>query len=237
MNILALVTARGGSKGLPGKNTRPFLGKPLINWSIEAALESTFVTRVVTTTDSEEIAAAARDAGSETPFLRPAELAQDDTPDLPVFDHALAWLATEEGYRPDIILHLRPTTPLRPPGLIDEGLRRLAADESADSVRAVCSPHNNPFKMWTIAEDDALRPLVDIGIPEPYNQPRQSLPAAYWQTGTFDACRADCILAKRSMTGDRILPLVIDPKLAVDIDDEFSFVFAELAFRRFMETA
>lgn len=234
-DILAVVTARGGSKGLPGKNIRPLLGKPLINWSIEASLEASLITRVIVTTDCEEIAAVASAAGAEVPFLRPAALAQDDTPDLPVFDHILDWLDREEGYRPGIVVHMRPTTPLRPAGLIDDGLRQLIADERADSVRAVCRPHNNPFKMWRIADDGAMRPLVDIGIAEPYNQPRQALPAAFWQTGTFDACRAACILDKRSMTGDRILPLEIDPQLAVDIDDEFSFMLAELAFQRFRD--
>lgn len=232
-NVLAVVTARGGSKGLPGKNILPFLGKPLISWSIESSLEAKLVNRVIVTTDSEEIAAIARASGAEVPFLRPSMLAQDETPDLPVFDHVLDWLDREEGYRPSILVHMRPTTPLRPAGLIDEGLRRLIADSHADSIRAVCRPHNNPFKMWRIAGDGAMQPLIDVGITEPYNQPRQVLPAAYWQTGTFDACRTSCILEKRSMTGDRILALEIDPQLAVDIDDEFSFMLAELAVQRF----
>jgi CMP-N-acetylneuraminic acid synthetase len=227
MEVLAVITARGGSKSIPGKNIIPFLGKPLIAWSVEAALAAESVTRVITTTDNAQIAAAAKAAGSEIPFIRPAELAQDETPDLPVFEHVLNWLLENESYSPDIVVHLRPTTPLRPPGLIDKGVRLLADDPAADSVRAVCKPMNNPFKMWRISADGSMRALQDCGIPEPYNQPRQKLPDAYWQTGTFDAFRPACILRKRSMTGERILPLVIDTGMAVDIDDDLSLRHAE----------
>jgi CMP-N-acetylneuraminic acid synthetase len=227
LEVLAVVTARGGSMSIPSKNIIPFLGKPLIAWSVESALAADSVTRVITTTDSQAIADAARAAGSEIPFTRPAALAQNDTLDLPVFEHALSWLANSEQYKPDIVVHLRPTTPLRPAGLIDEGVRLLAADPRADSIRAVCKPMNNPFKMWRIGDDGAMRPLVPLEIAEPYNLPRQMLPDAYWQTGTLDAFRPATVLEKRSMTGDRILPLIIDTGLAVDIDDELSLRHAE----------
>jgi CMP-N-acetylneuraminic acid synthetase len=232
MNVLAVVTARGGSKSIPGKNIISFLGKPLIAWSVEAALSSSRVNRVITTTDDEAIAEAARTAGSEIPFMRPAELAQDETLDLPVFEHALRWLVEHEGYEPDIVVHLRPTTPLRPDGLVDQGIDLLASDVRADSVRAVCKPMNNPFKMWKFLDDGSMSALFESGIDEPYNQPRQGLPDAYWQTGTFDAFRPSCVLEKHSMTGDRILPLLIDTDLAVDIDDELSLRHAEEVCRR-----
>src|SRR5512143_1686076 len=108
--VLALIPARGGSKGIPRKNIRPFAGHPLIAYSIAAGLQADLVTRVIVTTDDEEIAEVARGCGAETPFLRPAELAQDRTLDLPVFQHALQWLQQHEGYHPDILVHLRPTT-------------------------------------------------------------------------------------------------------------------------------
>jgi CMP-N-acetylneuraminic acid synthetase len=229
---LALVTARGGSKGLIGKNIRVFLGKPLIAWSIEAARAASSVERVIVTTDSEEIAAISREFGAETPFIRPSHLAEDSTPDLPVFEHALGWLDEREGYRPDIVVHLRPTAPLRPAGLVDDGVHLLANDRLADSVRAVCVPQNNPFKMWSIAADGALTPLISLDMPEPYNQPRQNLPPTYWQTGTLDVTRASTVLVKKSMTGDRILPLLIDSAIAMDIDDEPSWRLAESTFLR-----
>ena len=233
MEVLAVITARGGSKSIENKNIIPFLGKPLIAWSVEAALASRLTTRVITTTDDERIARAAREAGSEVPFMRPAQFAQDETPDLPVFEHALGWLRDHEAYEPDIVVHVRPTTPLRPAGLMDEGIAILAADPAADSVRAVCRPMNNPFKMWKLAADGAMVPLFDSGIAEAYNQPRQKLPDAYWQTGAFDAFRPACLWGKRSMTGSRILPLIIDSALSVDIDDELSLRHAEAVCRRF----
>jgi N-acylneuraminate cytidylyltransferase len=111
-------------------------------------------------------------------------------------------------------------------------VRALAADPAADSLRAVTVPANNPFKMWRIS-GGVLVPLVDSGIPEQYNQPRQALPPAYWQTGTLDVMRPATVLELHSMTGRRILPMVIDPELAVDIDDPVSLALAEDRCRRF----
>src|SRR5687767_10622517 len=102
--VLAIIPARGGSKGIPRKNIRLFAGYPLIAWSIAAAKRSELVTRVIVSTDDEEIAAVAREYGAETPFLRPIELAQDQSTDLPVFEHALKWLEDVEGYRPEVIV-------------------------------------------------------------------------------------------------------------------------------------
>jgi N-acylneuraminate cytidylyltransferase len=232
MNVLALVTARGGSKGIPRKNIVPFLGRPLIAWSIEAALGSETVTRVVVSTDDAEIASVSRAAGADVPFLRPADLAQDDTRDLPVFDHALRWLADHEGYRPDLVVHLRPTSPLRPSGLVDEGVRLLMADPQADSLRAVCLPTNNPYKMWLLDDEGPyMHSLVPTDIVEPYNQPRQALPTAYWQIGVLDVVRPRTILEKGSMSGKRILPMIVDSALAVDIDNPASLMRAEEACR------
>ncbi|MBI5351087.1 MAG: acylneuraminate cytidylyltransferase [Chloroflexi bacterium] len=218
--ILALIPARGGSKGIPRKNIRSFAGYPLIAWSIAAAKQADLVTRVIVSTDDEEIAAVAREWGAETPFLRPAEFAQDKTTDLPVFEHALQWLAENEGYKPEIVVQLRPTSPIRPLRMVDDAIRILLNHADADCVRGVVPAGQNPFKMWRFnGEGKPLNPLLEVeGIPEPYNAPRQILPAAYWQTGHIDAIRVSTITQKRSLTGDVIYPLVIDPKYTVDID-------------------
>ena len=215
--ILAVIPARGGSQGIPRKNIRPLAGQPLIAWSIAAAQRARLVNRVFTSTDDEEIAAIARSYGAEVPFLRPAEHAQSDTRDFPVFQHVVDWLERIEGYVPDIIVQLRPTSPLRPPGLIDKAIELLLADESADSVRSVTSPSQNPYKMWTVA-GNALKPLLSIELEEPYNAPRQSLPPTYWQTGHVDVFRTCTIRQKLSLTGDRILPVMVDSRYALDID-------------------
>ena len=150
--------------------------------------------------------------------MRPAQHAQDQTPDLPVFQHALEWLAEHEGYRPEIVVQLRPTSPLRRVWHIDQAVYRLIERPEADAVRTVCVPFQNPFKMWRIGSNGLMRPLMDTEFTEPYNMPRQALPEVYWQTGYVDAAWADTILEKKSMTGERILPLVIDPSEWIDID-------------------
>src|SRR5512145_1145659 len=168
--ILALIPARGGSKGIPRKNIRSFAGYPLIAWSIAAAKQSSLVTRVIVSTDDEEIAAVAHEWGAETPFLRPAELAQDKTTDLPVFEHALQWLEEHEGYRPEIVLQLRPTSPIRPKDMLDRSIRILLNHADADCVRGVVPAGQNPFKMWRFdGEEKPVRQLLEVdGIAEPY---------------------------------------------------------------------
>ena len=225
MEILAIVPARGGSKGLPGKNIVPFLGRPLIAWSVEAGLRSRLVDRVIVTTDSEEIAAAARAAGAEVPFMRPAELAEDHVRDLPVFEHALAWLRDHEAYVPDLVVQLRPTSPIRPDGLVDDAIQRLIDRPDADSLRAVCPSQYPPYKMWRI-EDDTLVPLLDSGVPEQHDAPRQALPVTYLQSGLLDVIRTATITEQASMSGTTIVPLVLDPTLDADIDDQRSLDWA-----------
>lgn len=225
--VLALIPARGGSKSIPRKNIRPFAGHPLIAYSIAAGLTAEMVTRVVVSTDDAEIAAIAREYGAEVPFLRPIELAQDDTPDLPVFQHALNWLAAEEGYRPDIVVHLRPTSPLRRTVHIDQAVLQLLEHPEADSIRSVIVPFQNPFKMWTISESGYLEPLLKVSYKEPYNLPRQSLPVVYWQTGYVDAAWRETILDKNSMTGELILAMIMGAEDWIDIDSPEDWQKAE----------
>jgi CMP-N-acetylneuraminic acid synthetase len=213
--ILALLPARGRSKGIPRKNIRDFAGYPLIAWSIAAAKQSELVKRTIVSTDDEEIAAVARSLGAETPFLRPAEFAQDVTTDLPVYEHALQWLAENENYRPDVVIQLRPTSPIRPRDCVDRAIEILLAHPDADCVRGVVPAGQNPHKMWRLpgGENAPMKNLLDVeGIAEPYNAPRQILPPVYWQTGHIDAIRSRTILEKKSMSGGVIYPLVIDPR-------------------------
>jgi N-acylneuraminate cytidylyltransferase len=231
LEVLAVVPARGGSKGLPRKNLRPFAGAPLVAWSIAAAWASRLVDRVLVTTDDPEIREAGLAWGAEAPFLRPATLALDDTPDLPVFRHALAWLEENEGYRPDLVVQLRPTSPLRAPDLVDRGVSSLVALPQADSVRAVCPAPQTPYKMWR-SEGPFLRPLLEDAGSEAFNRPRQSLPRVLWQTGQLDVAWRATIQERGSMTGDRILPLEVDPRLAADIDTPENWAAAEDLARR-----
>lgn len=218
MEVLAIIPARGGSKSIPRKNIRLFANHPLIAYSIAAGLAAATITRVIVSTDDEDIAEISLNYGAEIPFLRPAELAQDETPDLPVFQHALEWLETHELYTPDIVVQLRPTSPLRHTQHIDKAVLQLIEHPEADAVRTVCIPFQNPFKMWHIDSKGFMQPFVHIDVPEPYNLPRQSLPEIYWQTGYVDVVWSKTIKTKNSMTGDRILPLIIGSDEWIDID-------------------
>ncbi len=217
--ILSLVPARGGSKGIPRKNIRLFGGYPLIAFSLAAALQAETVSRVIVSTDDPEIAEVAQTFGAEVPFMRPAELAADRTADLPVFQHALNWLAERENYHPDIVIHMHATSPLRPKGLVDQAVRLLLEHPEAECIRSVVPPGQNPYKMWQIdPQSGCMLPLLVIpGIAEPYNTPRQQLPGVYLQTGHVNAIRPAAILGG-SMTGQVILPLFVDPRYEVDMD-------------------
>jgi N-acylneuraminate cytidylyltransferase len=226
--VVAIIPARGGSKTIPRKNIRPFAGHPLIAYSIAAALQAETVTRVLVSTDDEEIAEISRGYGAGTPFMRPAELAADRTTDLPVFQHALSWLAEHENYHPDIVVHLHPTSPVRPRGCLDRGIQLLLDHPEAECVRSVLEPFQSPYKMWRINEQTGrMIPLLTVpGITEPYNIPRQSLPVTYLQTGHANAIRPATVQAG-SMTGQIILPLIIDPQYEVDLDTLADWQFGE----------
>ncbi|GHB83394.1 acylneuraminate cytidylyltransferase family protein [Persicitalea jodogahamensis] len=228
-NILAIIPARGGSKGLPGKNILPLAGHPLIAYSIKAALDTPGISRVIVSTDSEEIADIALRYGAEVPFLRPAAYATDSSLDIDVFEHALTWLRENDNYSPDLVVQLRPTSPIRYIADIEACLAKLADDENADSLRIVTPSPLTPYKMWRIeSEDTPMQPLLTLdGVADPYNQPRQQLPTIYWQIGTLDVIRPRVVLEQKSMSGKKVLPYVVSRDQAIDIDDIFSFQRAE----------
>ncbi len=226
--IIAIIPARGNSKSIPRKNIRALAGHPLVAYSIKAALGAKQVSRVIVTTDDEEIAAIARSYGAETPFMRPAELALDETTDFPVFEHALNWLGAHENYHPDMVVQLRPTSPIFPKDLIDKAIAVLLDHADADSVRGVVPSSENPYKMWRIDDRGVMQPLLDVdGMKEPYNAPRQVLPDTYWQTGHIDVIRTETILKMRSLNGEVIYPVFIKPDYSVDIDTLLDWKHAE----------
>ena len=225
MQILAIIPARGGSKGLPGKNIRPLLNHPLIAYSILAAQQSTLVTRTIVTTDDDAIATVAKQYGAEVPFKRPTEFAQDLTTDFDTFTHALNWLKETENYIPDYVVQLRPTSPVRLTGMIDTCIQKMLNEPQADSLRIITPSPITPYKMWTMeSEDKPMLPLMPSpGIDEFYNQPRQILPQTYWQIGALDVIKTSVITTDKKMSGKMVLPYVLDNVFAVDIDDIASF--------------
>lgn len=230
--VLGLVLARGGSKSVPRKNIFLVLGKPLLAYTIQAALAARSITRLVVTTNDPEIGDIARRLGAEVPFLRPPELAEDETPDYPVVRHALEWLEAKDGYRPDLIVQLRPTSPLRTSLQLDEAVALLRAHPDADSVRGVCRPQQNPHKMWRMASDGLLHPLLAVpGVPEPFNAPRQTLPVVWWQNGYIDIFWRRTVFEQRSLTGAKVLGYVIDEPEHIDIDSLHDIRVLELILR------
>ena len=220
-SVLALIPARGGSKSVPRKNVLPIAGRPLIAYSIDQALQSAYVTRTIVSTDDEEIAEIASHAGAEVPFLRPPQLATDTATDLDVFRHALTWLRDVEAYTPDLVVHLRPTGPVRDVRKIDDAIEAMQENPAADSLRSVGLAEQTPYKMWKI-ESGLLKPVLEIpGVREAHSTPRQKLPPAYWQNGYVDIVRARTVLEKASMVGDVVLPFVVnEPVVELDYPDQ-----------------
>ena len=234
MEILAIIPARGGSKGIPKKNLYPLAGKPLIVWTIEAAKQSKAITRVVVVTDSEEIAAVAKAAGADIPLMEPAELAGDTGPDLPVFEHTLGWLKKHEGYEPDLVVHLWATSPYRDPSHIDEAIQLLIDNPDADAVRSVTQPSQTPFKMWRRDKGPYLAPILDEAFPDfyavqphPHTQPRQTLPEVLVQTGYLAVLRRPVITERHLMFGEKTLPFYHDPTTYTEFDSMKDLTHAE----------
>jgi CMP-N,N'-diacetyllegionaminic acid synthase len=211
--VMALIPARGGSKSVPRKNLLPVAGRPLIAYSIMHAKACPSITRIVVSTDDDEIAAVAKELGADVPFRRPADAASDTATDFQVFRHALNWLAEHEGYVPELVVHLRPTGPVREAALIQRAVQLMLQNPDADALRSVGTAEQTPYKMWRI-EGSFLRPLIELpGYPEAHSMPRQKLPAAYWQNGYVDIVRPRTIIELESMTGHVVLPFVVEGKI------------------------
>jgi len=211
--VVALIPARGGSKSVPRKNLLPVAGRPLIAYSILHAKACPSITRIVVSTDDDEIAEVARSYGAEVPFKRPAEAASDTATDFQVFHHALSWLAEHEAYRPELVVHLRPTGPVRETALIERAVRLMLDNPQADALRSVGTAEQTPYKMWRM-DGALLRPLIELpDHPEAHSMPRQKLPVAYWQNGYVDIVRPRTIIELESMTGRVVLPFVVEGKI------------------------
>ncbi len=222
MRILALIPARSGSKSVSHKNILPIAGIPMLAHSIRHAQQSATVTRIIVSTDSADYAKIAEEFGAECPFLRPAGISEDHSTDLEVFQHALDWLRVNEGYEPDLVVHLRPTHPVRNPADIDAMVNRLVARVDSDSIRSLSPAPHTPYKMWLKDDEDRLRPVASCGVPEAYNQPRQVLPEVFLQNASIDVIRTHTIVSKDSMTGEVILGYEMNHFFDIDTEDEFN---------------
>ncbi len=223
MNITAIIPARGGSKKIPRKNIKLFLGKPLIYYSIKQAQESKYINRIILTTDDEEIRQIGIKYGAEAPFIRPKEISGDLSTDLEFFQHYLQWTKENEPNKiPDILVQLRPTYPTRKVEIIDDCIKTMLDNMSYDCVRTAAEYNfKTPYKMYTL-ENNKLCPLFEEynGVKQPYNHCRQIFPQIYTANGYLEVIKTETILNKNSVSGDKIFPYIMDESCIEDIDTE-----------------
>ena len=232
LSVLGLITARGGSKSIPRKNVADLGGKPLIAWTIEAALASRGLSRVIVSTDDEEIAEVSRRWGAQVPFMRPPELARDDSSHMSVADHALRWLESREGIRSDYLMLLQPTSPLRTVEDI-QGAIQLACDKDGDGVVSVSEAHPHPFLMKRIADDSTLADFME-GVPQPGSTSirRQALPHAYGVNGAIYLTKRDVLLSERTFLPTCTYPYIMPKERSLEIDEPWDLDLVRLILER-----
>lgn len=217
--VVAIICARGGSKGFPRKNLARLGGRPLIAWTIEAARGATHVDRVVVSTDDEEIAVAARGHGADVPFQRPAELATDATPGTASLLHAVQWLEQHQAYAPELVAYLQPTSPFRTSDDIDAAIDQLHAMK-ADAIVSVSPAEKHPYWMKRVDEQGWMHDFIQVQ--EPIER-RQDLPPVYVLNGALYIVRRDVLLDTGSFYTERTAAYVMPPERSIDIDTAADF--------------
>ena len=227
MEVLGLITARGGSKGIARKNISPVGGKPLLAWTAEAALGSRRLGRTILSSDDHEIVDVARSYAIDAPFLRPAVLAEDDTPHIDVVIHALEWLSDQQDYRPDYVVLLQPTSPCRTSEDIDDAIE-FAARRNAAAVVGVVETKAHPFLTRRLESDSTLTEFVHCDVA--YAR-RQALTAAYAINGAIYVNRRESLYADRTFTPAATLGYVMPPERSLDVDSPWDACVADLVLR------
>lgn len=232
MKFLAIIPARGLSKGIPRKNVRLVAGKPLIAWTIGAALNAKGVDRVLVSTEDEEIAEVARQYGAEVPFLRPLELSQDETPTLPVLQNVVFELKNLENFVPDAVITLQPTSPLRTSEHIDDAIERFKADPLADSlVSCIEVPHIfHPLSVMKQSQHGYLENYIDNkeGVRVYRRQDKERVWAR--NGAAIYITRINCL--DKFIFGGNIIPFIMDNSASIDIDCENDLQEVEIIFRK-----
>jgi len=209
LSILAIIPARGGSKGIPRKNIKPLMGEPLVGWSIDAAKQASCIDRIIVSTEDEEVASVARGLGADIPFMRPAELAADETPSIYPVLHAIEQLPEY-----DWVLLLQPTSPLRTHADI-EAIWQLCQDRNSPSAVSVTEVGKHPYWMYQSDAAHRLEPFIK-GRPDVLR--RQDLPAAYALNGALYLARTDWLLEQENFIGPETLGYIMPSERSVDLD-------------------
>lgn len=220
--VVALIPARSGSKGVPGKNIRELGGHPLIEWSIAACLKSTLIERTIISTDSEQYAELARRMGADVPFIRPAEISGDNSRDFEFIDHAISWLEINDSL-PKYIVHIRPTTPLRDPRLIDQAINKFMNTPSSTALRSIHQMPESAYKTFEISQDGLLKRVgsesMELDIA---NDSRQSFPVTYVANGYIDVLSVEFIRRTGLIHGNRVEPYLTPITDEIDTEDDYS---------------
>lgn len=233
MNILFVVIARAGSKGLPGKNLKMIGGVPLISHILKTALfasEGYENATVLLSTDSLEIRKIAIESGIWVPFLRPAELAGDDIPSWPVVYHAVTYVENVRNQKVDLIVYLQPTAPLCRSEDIIRCIRALDDDLDAESAVAITEVEAHPFRMKRLLDDHRLINYIDQGFED--MRPRQQLPKVYRRAGSVYASRRKVVMDDKTLVGDPCIGVVVPRETAIDIDSEIDLELVRLLYER-----
>jgi len=225
VDSVAFIFARGGSKGLPGKNVRPLLGRPLIAWSVAHALSVSGIRRLIVSTDDPEIAQVAKEAGAEVPFIRPEELSRDDSPEWLAWRHALRWLEADEGKLPDAMVSIPATSPLRRPVDVENCLDSFASGD-ADIVVTVTDAHRNPWFNMVSIDSEGTAGLVIPPAPGTITR-RQDTPPVYDLTTVAYVARPQFVLSQLGIFAGRVKAVRVPPERAIDIDTLLDFRMAE----------
>ena len=229
--MIAIIPARSGSKGVPGKNIKLLGGIPLFAFSIIAAKMMPSVSRVIISTDSSEYAEIAKEYGAEVPFLRPNEISGDKSTDFDLFLHALNWFKDYENFIPEYLLHLRPTTPLRDPQIMEEAVKLFNENKNiATSLRSGHSASESPYKWFLKDDQNYFKGLRDDLTPEKVNLPRQSFPSVYIPDGYIDILKSSVILENRTLHGDKML--VFESPFCVEVDTKDDFEYLEFQIEK-----
>lgn len=224
MKVMAIIPARSGSKGVPGKNIRLLGGYPLIAYSIVLARLVSKIDRVLVSTDSEEIAGVAREFGAETPFLRPGDLARDDSTDLEFVNQAIDWMEKYEGLIPDYLIHLRPTTPLRTPQIVSNAIEMIIALPEATSLRSGHSAPESPYKWFQRNEAGYFQGLFKNDDNDIINGPRQQFPEIYIPDGYVDILKPDYIMKDRKLHGRKMIGFISPFCTEIDTVGDFEWL-------------
>ena len=224
INVLCVIPARSGSKEIKDKNIKKFVSKPLLAHTINYAKSCKWITKTIVSTDSKKYAEVAKNYGAEVPFIRPKKYSSDTSQDIDFIHHALISCEKLFNIEYEFTILLRPTSPVRPKGLIEKGLKLMIEDPLASSLKAVTKSNEHPYRQWIV--DGNYIEGYEKSIYEPYNLPRQKLPIVYYSAGDIEIIRRETIISG-SVSGKKIIPLILKKHEVVDIDSETDWKNAE----------